>query len=257
GRRSAGARRPRDRGGGGRRSHRPAGGTRRPARRRARRRAGARRGISSWPAHDLTTRSRAEAGGTDGNGGPMRERATKDAQGTCAVCGDRFPRADLVPAEMVRPAVAEMIRAEIPSWSDADAICARDHARFRARQVQSLLKEEIGELGDLEREVVEVLGNQSLLAANTQAEFDRSLSFGERIADRVARFGGSWAFILSFLFLLAAWIAVNSVLAFRKPFDPFPFILLNLILSCVAALQAPVIMMSQNRQEAKDRLRAE
>ncbi|HXU46464.1 MAG TPA: DUF1003 domain-containing protein [Thermoanaerobaculia bacterium] len=187
----------------------------------------------------------------------MRERATKDAQGTCAVCGDRFPRADLVPAEMVRPAVAEMIRAEVPSWSDADAICARDHARFRARQVQSLLKEEIGELGDLEREVVEVLGNQSLLAANTQAEFDRSLSFGERIADRVARFGGSWAFILSFLFLLAAWIAVNSVLAFRKPFDPFPFILLNLILSCVAALQAPVIMMSQNRQEAKDRLRAE
>jgi uncharacterized membrane protein len=81
-------------------------------------------------------------------------------------------------------------------------------------------------------------------------------TFGQRVADRVADFGGSWTFILSFLFCLLAWIFVNVYFLLNKGFDPYPFILLNLILSCIAALQAPIIMMSQNRQEEKDRERA-
>lgn len=83
------------------------------------------------------------------------------------------------------------------------------------------------------------------------------LTFGQKISDKIASVAGSWAFILSFLGLLFFWIAINSWALFNQPFDPFPFILLNLVLSCIAALQAPIIMMSQNRQEAKDRLRSE
>lgn len=81
-------------------------------------------------------------------------------------------------------------------------------------------------------------------------------TFGQKVADKVADFGGSWTFILSFLFFLVAWIIANVYFLMNKGFDPYPFILLNLILSCIAALQAPIIMMSQNRQEEKDRERA-
>jgi uncharacterized membrane protein len=87
--------------------------------------------------------------------------------------------------------------------------------------------------------------------------FDGKRSFGEVVADKIASFGGSWAFILSFLGFLALWIFINVIHFLGIGFDPYPFILLNLLLSCLAALQAPVIMMSQNRQEAKDRMRSE
>jgi uncharacterized membrane protein len=80
---------------------------------------------------------------------------------------------------------------------------------------------------------------------------------GERLADRLAAFGGSWTFLVCFGLFLVIWIGVNSALLVVRPVDPFPYILLNLVLSCLAALQAPVIMMSQNRQEAKDRLRSQ
>ena len=89
-----------------------------------------------------------------------------------------------------------------------------------------------------------------------ESETDERLSLSQRVADRVASFGGSWTFILSFCFFIIVWILINTAFIIRNTFDPFPFILLNLILSCIAALQAPVIMMSQNRQEDKDRQRA-
>lgn len=83
------------------------------------------------------------------------------------------------------------------------------------------------------------------------------LTFGEKISDFIAIKAGSWGFIVSFMLLLSIWIFINSWVMLSKPFDPYPFILLNLILSCIAALQAPIIMMSQNRQESKDRIRSE
>jgi uncharacterized membrane protein len=88
-------------------------------------------------------------------------------------------------------------------------------------------------------------------------EFEQQLTFGERLADKIAEFGGSWRFIIIFFVILSLWIAINSLTLILKPFDPYPFILLNLILSCLASIQAPIIMMNQNRQEDKDRLRAE
>jgi len=86
---------------------------------------------------------------------------------------------------------------------------------------------------------------------------EKKLTFGQRIADHIAEFGGSWTFIISFFTFLLILMAINIWLLANKPFDPYPFILLNLILSCLAAIQAPVIMMSQNRQEQKDRKRSE
>jgi uncharacterized membrane protein len=109
----------------------------------------------------------------------------------------------------------------------------------------------------LEAEVVNSLKEQELLSQNVNMEFDSRLTLGQRLADKVADFGGSWGFIASFAGVLALWIVVNSSLLLRRPFAPYPFILLNLVLGAITAMQAPVIMMSQNRQEAKDRVRSE
>jgi len=112
----------------------------------------------------------------------------------------------------------------------------------------------IAGLGELERRIFAHVLRRNRTSRDTTAEFDAELTFGERLADRIAVFGGSWGFISIFMAVLFAWIAFNL----QRPasFDPYPFILLNLVLSCLAALQAPVIMMSQNRMAAKDRLDA-
>jgi uncharacterized membrane protein len=175
----------------------------------------------------------------------------------CVVCGTGG-HTRLVAAELVHGAVGDRIRADHPGWGEkpGDAICLADLNRYRSAYVESLIAEEGRELTSIEKDVVERLREHELISADTNLEFDRALTFGERLSDRVARFGGSWAFILAFGLFLAVWMAIN-VAMLRRAFDPYPFILLNLILSTVAALQAPIIMMSQNRQEAKDRLRAE
>jgi len=110
-----------------------------------------------------------------------------------------------------------------------------------------------------ERHVIERVGRRLHVSRNAQQEYEDVMSVGERIADRIAAFGGSWTFILSFIGLLIVWVILNSVILVRfgTPFDHYPFVFLNLILSMLAALQAPVIMMSQNRQSAKDRAAAE
>ena len=92
---------------------------------------------------------------------------------------------------------------------------------------------------------------------NIDIEFDRQLSFGERLSDRIADFAGSWTFIIFFSVVMFVWIVVNTFIMVTRPFDPYPYILLNLVLSALAAIQAPVIIMSQNRQESRDRVHAE
>jgi uncharacterized membrane protein len=119
-----------------------------------------------------------------------------------------------------------------------------------------LLATELEKLPDAEREIVERFISRKHMTRNVLQEFDQSMTFGERLADRVAEVGGSWSFILIFLLVMAGWMAVNSVLLRHEAFDPYPYILLNLALSCLAALQAPIIMMSQNRQSDSDRAQA-
>lgn len=180
------------------------------------------------------------------------------ASGTCTICKRTRPGSQLVPAELVLGGIAELIRREHPDWGrPGDSICSADLNEYRARYVGGLIADEGRELSTLERDVIEKLQTEALVSENTNVEFERALTFGDRVSDRVARFGGSWTFIIAFTCLLAFWMLINARFLTAKPFDPYPFILLNLVLSTVAALQAPVIMMSQNRQEAKDRLRAE
>jgi uncharacterized membrane protein len=175
----------------------------------------------------------------------------------CAICGEARPKSALVPAAIVRRTVADLIRAQYPTWSSDNYICHVDLARFRSQHVQTLLEDEKGELTALEHEVVQSLQEHDILSANIDSTFDQKLGVGERLADKIAAIGGSWRFIIGFGTFLLLWITANSLAFFWRPADPYPFILLNLMLSCLAAVQAPIIMMSQNRQEAKDRVRAE
>ena len=133
----------------------------------------------------------------------------------------------------------------------------RRPGKFRHDYVKEVLEDEIGELTALDHEVVDSLQQHEILSENIGKEFEKDLSFGERLSDRIASFGGSWPFIILFGAVLFVWIIFNTIMLASRAFDPYPFILLNLILSCLAAIQAPIIMMSQNRSEARDRARSE
>lgn len=176
---------------------------------------------------------------------------------TCRICGKTKSKSQMIPAALVRNAIVEQIRMASPTWSPEGYICATDLNRFRVQYIESLLESEKGELSTLDREVVESLEQHDTLASNIETEFEQETTFGQRLSDKLASFGGSWTFLILFGGTLLIWIAVNSITLLAKPFDPYPYILLNLVLSCLAAVQAPVIMMSQNRQEAKDRLRSQ
>ena len=173
----------------------------------------------------------------------------------CKVCGRT--KAGLIPAALIRPVILAEIQKNHPEFTTDEYICAEDLNRFRFQYVQNLMASERGELTALDHEVIESLHAHELLTSNIEAAFERQATFGEALADRVAAFGGGWRFILVFGGIILVWVLLNSLMLIRKSFDPYPFILLNLVLSCLAAFQAPVIMMSQNRQEAKDRLRSE
>jgi uncharacterized membrane protein len=183
--------------------------------------------------------------------------ADRSAIRTCQICGKTGKQVKLLPAAVVRAALVERIVRACPTWSVDGFICIDDLHRFRSEYVQSLLEDERGELTSLERSVVESLTRHETLAENVEAAFQKKLTFGERLADHIASFGGSWAFISLFGGFILVWVLINTIILIARPFDPYPYILLNLILSCLAAIQAPVIMMSQNRQEARDRLRSE
>lgn len=128
------------------------------------------------------------------------------------------------------------------------------HKKDYLKQIIDSENKQIRKLNEL---VSNAISEEKLLTLYTHENIDFSASFGEKVADTVASFGGSWKFIILFAILISVWIVLNSALLLFKPFDPYPYILLNLILSCVAAIQAPVIMMSQNRKEDRDRKRAE
>ena len=175
----------------------------------------------------------------------------------CMVCGKYYPIKNLIPMGTVRKAITEAISQDFPEWSPQSYICQADLTKYRIKYVHSLLKSEKGEVTDLEYEVINSMQQQELITKNVETKLDQNWTFGERLADKIASFWGKLVLSDLFCYFLAIWIIVNTVVMVSHPADPYPFILLNLILSCIAAIQAPVIMMSQNRQEAKDRLRSQ
>ena len=179
---------------------------------------------------------------------------------TCCLCKRELPRSKCLPGKAVRPAMSQHLRMNHPEWNPDGYICMEDLNRLRAEHVQRMLESGKGSLTHLEADVAKSFKDDELISRMLMEDGQTPYTFGQRMADHVARFGGSWGFLISFAFFLAVWIAVNVVLALfwrGKEFDPYPFILLNLVLSCLASVQAPIIMMSQNRQEARDRKRAE
>lgn len=172
------------------------------------------------------------------------------------ISNKEFPISERISAKTIRHSILELIQKENPQISHESFISLSELNMYREKSISEYLVKEIGELSELEKTVLTSLTSNNTLTDKIDGEEKQILTIGQRVADKVASFGGSWTFIISFGVFITLWISVNVYWLFNKGFDPYPFILLNLILSCLAALQAPVIMMSQNRQEEKDRERS-
>lgn len=172
------------------------------------------------------------------------------------ISGKAFPLAERVSSKSIRKSILGYIQEANPSFTEKSYLGSSELNVFREQYITDYLTKELGELSELEKRVLDSFQNHTILADKVECDDKTSLSFGQKIADKVATFGGSWTFILSFCFFLFLWIMINIFWFHNQGFDPYPYILLNLILSCIAALQAPIIMMSQNRQEEKDRARS-
>jgi uncharacterized membrane protein len=171
------------------------------------------------------------------------------------VSGKEFAESERVDARNLKAGVLSKIQEDCPGFKETDCLALSELTVYRNKYISSTLEKEVGSLSELEKEVLDALHKNQTISDDVDQATEEGLTYGQRLADRIATFGGSWTFILSFFFVLFCWICINIYLL-SKPFDPYPFILLNLILSCLASLQAPVIMMSQNRQEEKDRERS-
>ena len=169
--------------------------------------------------------------------------------------GKEFPALEKVSATTIRHSILELIQQENPKFTHESFLSKSELNVYREKYLSGFMANEIGELSELEKTVLSSLTGNTTLTDKLDGDEPQNLSVGQRIADKVASFGGSWTFIISFGVFIFIWININVFWMVNKSFDPYPFILLNLILSCIAALQAPVIMMSQNRQEEKDRER--
>lgn len=181
-----------------------------------------------------------------------------DVQATahqCAISGQTLALKELVNIDTVRPSLAARIRQDHPDLADGALVSRDELSKYRSIYVQDLLRAESGELSEIDHEVAESLMKHETLSENIEDGFAEKYTLGERLSDKLAQFGGSWTFLIVFATFLALWMLINSSSG-GQTFDPYPFILLNLILSTIAAIQAPIIMMSQRRQEAKDRARS-
>ena len=174
----------------------------------------------------------------------------------CAITGKERPKRDLINVDTLRPALSDRIRRDFPDLPAEALISRSELARYRNLYVEEMLKDEHGEFTELDRTVAASIANQDTIAENIEDEFEETRSLGEKLSDSIASFGGSWSFLISFAVFLGVWMAINLYMGEKNAFDVYPFILLNLILSTIAAVQAPIIMMSQKRQEEKDRLRS-
>lgn len=167
-----------------------------------------------------------------------------------------FPVSERISGKALRPSILDLIQKDNPQFTTDSHLAVGELNYYREKYITGYLSGQIGELTQLENKVIDALSNKTTISDKIDGDDIQVPTFGQKIADKVATFGGSWTFIISFGLFIAIWITINIFWLVNKGFDPYPFILLNLILSCLAAFQAPVIMMSQNRQEEKDRERS-
>ncbi len=170
--------------------------------------------------------------------------------------GKKIKRSDAIPIALVRPSILKLIKKKYSTNSNS-YISKTELQKYKRDYFENIIKTESGEISHLEKEVLNSLMQQESIVKNINKEIDKNLKFKEKVSDLLASYAGSWSFLIVFLAVVIGWIILNAIFLYTKPLDPYPFILLNLLLSCVAALQAPIILMSQNRKEAIDRKRAE
>lgn len=174
-----------------------------------------------------------------------------------SISNKEFPESEKVLGKSIRKSLFDLIQQDFRNFTRNNAISIAELNQYRQKYIASYLINEVGELSVLEEDVLKTLQNHETVSKKIINDLDsKKFTFGQRLADKIASFGGSWKFIIIFGLFIFIWISSNIIFLLNKGFDPYPFILLNLILSCLAALQAPVIMMSQNRQEEKDRERS-
>ncbi len=176
---------------------------------------------------------------------------------TSHISKQEIQKGEDIKGQDIREGIFNFIKSDFPDFEKESFITIAELNQYRRLYLTSLITQEKGEIAVIDRDVMEAIKNNSILSENIQDEIEADLTFGQRLADKVAGFGGSWTFIITFFSFIVIWMLINIWFLATSPFDPFPFILLNLILSCLAAIQAPIIMMSQNRQEQKDRQRGE
>ncbi len=175
----------------------------------------------------------------------------------CQIQKKEIDPRDAVPADIIRDPVMDLIRKDHPDF-DPDGFISREELnKYRVMYARNMFIDNEREMSKLDEKILQSVQNHDIISQNPDELVDNNLTFGQRLADKIATFGGSWRFIITFGVIIFVWILINSFFIGKAQFDPYPFILLNLVLSCLAALQAPVIMMSQNRQESRDRLRSE
>ena len=167
-----------------------------------------------------------------------------------------FPTREKVSGGSIRPAILDKIKESFPDFNENSFITLQELNEFREKYITDYLSQELKALTKLEHKVIKNFKGRSTISDKLEEDQEEAPTFGQKMADRVATFGGSWTFITYFGVFLLIWISLNALVFLNHGFDPYPFILLNLILSCLAAIQAPVILMSQNRQEEKDRERS-
>jgi uncharacterized membrane protein len=176
---------------------------------------------------------------------------------TCHISKKKLPVSELYKGRFLKKEILDLIKNDFPDFNENEYISIESLNEYRKKYMATLLKQENAEISEMEQQVIESIAKNELLSKDLEEELSKDLTRGQRLADRIASFGGSWTFILFFFLFLLVWMAINVFVLLKRPFDPYPFILLNLILSCLAAIQAPVIMMSQNRKEEKDRKRSQ
>lgn len=166
-----------------------------------------------------------------------------------------FPLADKISGKIIRNPIFALMQKDFPNFTRQQFLSVTELNLYKEKYISSYLSNEIETLSNIESKINDELREYDSLVSTIEGKAEPR-TFGQIIADKVADFGGSWKFMILFGVFIVLWILSNIYILYNKGFDPYPFILLNLILSCLAALQAPVIMMSQNRQEEKDRDRA-
>jgi uncharacterized membrane protein len=175
----------------------------------------------------------------------------------CAISGQTVSKGDSRRGDSLRAPLFTLIQASHPNFTHHSYIAFDVLNEYRRKYLTDIVEGEHGEVTQLEKDVLNSIQSNTILSENIEADIEEAFTTGQKVADRIATFGGSWPFIGIFFSFLVVWMLINIFLFSTKPFDPYPFILLNLILSCLAAIQAPIIMMSQNRKEQRDRIRSE